>query len=180
MSPDKLAVLADRKDLEGLRSIQASDIGDFLRSMMSAVEEESTPPNADKLISLGVTLAKAGHESSDRDALEWLNGKPSSRRVGIVAAFLNGLWQIPFRSASVPPESARLFLQALRVTALDDDAMYMSVLALSVLMIPQASKEVKVEVAGALREMARHKYLSPAAARLSQSVIEKALQRAGV
>jgi hypothetical protein len=180
MNPDALAVLANRKDFEALRSIQASDIGDFLRSMMSVVEQESTPPDADKLMSLGVTLAKAGHEASDRDALEWLNAKPSARRVDIVAAFLNGLWQIPFRSASVPPESARLFLQALRVTAPDDNSMYMSVLALSELMIPEASQEVKVAVAGALREMARHKYRTPAPARLSQSVIEKALQRAGV
>jgi hypothetical protein len=180
MKPAKIAVSVDSEDFEALRQISAAEIGDFLLSRMSEMDAESAPPDADKLISLGITLDKAGHEAADRTVLECLSAKPSARRVDIVASFLSGLWQVPFRSTPVNPESIRLLLGAVGRAVLDDDPAYMTVLALSEVMLPEAPQSIKAEVAAALRELGRHKYGSQVPARMSQSIIEKSIRRAGV
>jgi|SRR5579862_6648925 len=168
-----------RNDFAALQEVPPSDIASFLASTMGQKESE-IPLNIDRLISLGVTLAKSGHETVDGPVLQWLGRQPSVRKIDIVAAFLSGLWKAPFRQRPVTGESANAFLEVIRGAKLDDDATLNCVVALTEAMIPEAPSQVRVKVGAALREMARHRFRNPSTARMSQSLIDRALQRSGV
>jgi len=162
-----------------LAALPLPQISDLLVSVMVAIESEKQPPDFDQLNGIGVALARSGHEDADRPVLRWLSEAPSARRLDIVSALLNGLWNSAFRKTPVTLETFDLFGQALQGSHLTDEAAYSAVLALSQLMTPSTSAEVKDNAASMLRAFGKHVYSDPTARRLAQEAIHRALERGG-
>src|SRR4051812_23772137 len=88
-------------DWQELFDLDEAKLDASLRSLLRACEAGPGLVDFDRLMGFGVGLARAGRERLDEVAIDWLAENPVVRRLGIVAAFLGGLWQRAARARPV-------------------------------------------------------------------------------
>jgi hypothetical protein len=95
---------------EGNRSVlDTASLEEVAAAMFSLCDWCDSPPfvDFDKLMSIGMWVAHAGHESADETVVEWFAVNPTAHRLDIVqrAAVLHG--SVRFRSARTKTLLAR-------------------------------------------------------------------------
>lgn len=169
--------LLARKDLERLRLVPGHEIGAYLVVAFEEEERADELVNFDRLMSNGILLAKTRHEEVDRRALDWLLSNPTDKRLDMIAAFLNGIWNRPYRAHPVPPENVRLLIRARdKLSAASEDAEYSYIQALCQVMRADAEPALKNELRPILRAL-QERAFTPPLDQLAKSVIEQALAK---
>src|SRR4051812_5604848 len=121
MEEIELRRLVESGSLKELRLLSDNDVTKFIIAVMEKYDRETAPVNFDRLMSMGILFANTEHENVDDAVLRWLLNKPSSKRLDIAAAFLNGLWQRVRRRAPVTENKLDMLLTARRGLKVDDD-----------------------------------------------------------
>jgi hypothetical protein len=139
-----------------------------LEQIMNAHERAGA--NYDELLSLGVRTGGSQHEDADVAVLDWLHASPGNTRVDIASALLTGMWMRRRWKNPFPAANVERLMAARRGLALDGDAEYSYVLALSeaVRHLPEPLRGRALDDMGSAQQR-----VSPEAQRL----IEQLLQR---
>ena len=141
--------------------------------LLDESEAARGPVNFDRLMSAGVSLVRSGRQDADLPVLEWLGAQPSSRRLDIAAAALNGLWHPSFRTAPVPDQNVEMLIRARDAAAPEGNADYSFVQALCQVLRSQAGPALKDRVSAQLEAVLEQRQ-EPALKRRMESVIHGA------
>ena len=165
--------LAKVKDLQNIPDAEiAGQVRDFLE------EFDSRPDDIDfdRLMSSGILLARANKEPLDETALEWFFERPTTKRLDIVSAFLNGLWKRGYRRKPVDADRITTLIQARNRVDANADAEYSFVQALSQAMQPDSIPQIKSTIEQVFHRVSARKFGSHVDS-LIQSIIDKAIRR---
>ena len=177
MSLDEFKRLFKLGKTDKIRALEHSSVGELLLLLMGEYEDSLEPVNFDRLMGIGIVLARAGTEDVDVTALHWLLQQPSSRRVDIVSALLNGFWKANLRRIPVPPERVEMLLQGGENTELSNDAEFSFIQVLCQIMQPDASLPIRARIRDKFREVLQRPIADWET--VMRSVISDALHRAG-
>jgi len=174
MNLESIESVVRARDAEQLRNIPEADLEAFLVSLFTESDDSNNPPDFDRLMSLGILTARSGHEEADRPAIRWLLIGPSDKRMDIVCAFLNGLWNRPYRKGPVSGKRLEQLVAARRGINLDASTEYSYAQALSQVMRSDVDETIK-EIARAELERIAKQTFQPPLDSLMASLIERAL-----
>ncbi len=141
--------------------------------LLERAEAAAGPPDFDRLMSAGVSLARSGRHEADQSVLAWLAAQPSARRLDIASAVLNGLWHAAFRKAPVPQKNVEALIRAQSGIEPDAAADYSFVQALCQVLRSDPAPPLKERIAGALEATMRRDY-PPAVKRRMESLAGRA------
>jgi hypothetical protein len=176
MEHEAIRQLVRMRDAPRLAGVSAADLAGFLDDFLDQ-QEARRPLDFDRLMSLGVLLARAGHEDMDTHVLQRLLAGPSAKRLDATAAFLSGLWRRAGRSRPVAEPAVDLLLRAHQGLRADDDTEYSVVQALAQVMRSDAPAALKARIAPVLQAAAQRPW--PVSLRDSaQELIRQALAAA--
>lgn len=173
-----IETLVNARDLEPLRRQPAGSIGEFVVHVLNQYSTGARAMNVDRLLSLGVLLAKAGHGVADRLAQgDAVSGDPELK-VDVLASFLTGMWNPAFRT-SPPDHTTVLALVTLRGNLrLGIDAEYSYIQALCQALQRDSPSGLKSLLVPRLTEVARRPYPEPWGEQIA-ALTGGALSRAG-
>jgi hypothetical protein len=172
-----IETLVQARDLERLRRQPADSVDEYVVNVLNQYSTAARAMNADRLLSLGVLLAKAGHAAADRRAQGGeVSGNPELK-VDVLASFLTGIWNPVFRT-SPPSHATVLALVTLRGTLnLGIDAEYSYVQALCQALQRDSPSGLKSLLVPKLTEVARKPHPKPWREQIT-TLTAKALSRA--
>lgn len=134
---------------QALQALTPGELAAYVRHELTEAIKES-PLSADRLIAVGVHLARAGRADADAPALAWLAEAPSSLRLDAAASMLCGLWRGPYRQAPVPPMGVETLLRQTEGLTLDLDAEGSLAWALCEAMNSELEPELRARLLAAL------------------------------
>jgi hypothetical protein len=174
MDPTEMEQLLRSADFKRLRALELAEVGAFLVAIMAQSESAPEPADFDRFMSMGILFTKAGHEAVDEILLRWLLAKPSAKRLDIVGAVLNGLWNRPYRSSPVAADRVDMLIRGRHGLLVDDDAEYTYLQALCNVAESDAAPPVKEKIVKVLQDASQRTY-SPALQGSVRARINRAL-----
>jgi len=164
-------------DWERLLGLEDGKLDEYLVALFEKCETSPGPFKFDRLMGIGIRLARAGRRGTDRTALKWVEKQPTARRLDIAAALLSGLWGDESHSHPVTAECVRAFIRLRGTIVLDDESAYSSLMALSKIADSAAEPDAKEEVAQVMRLAGGEHYENGVIERQAQELIKTSLRR---
>lgn len=143
-------------DHDGLAALTGSELKDFLLLELDEYDHDLTS-DTERLISVGLTLAKAGHASADEPVIQWLAENPSPRRLNIASLILLGLWKEP-SSEYIAPHRIEKFMHAREGLALQEEEEFDYVMTLCQSMEFGMPSSLKKRIEVVLRETLQRRF----------------------
>ena len=171
-----LQSLVESTNLKELRLRSLSDVSEFVKTVMDSYDRPQAPVNFDRLMSMGILLANAEHQNVDYTVLRWLLDDPSSKRLDIGAAFLNGLWRRLKNAAPITDDRLDMLLAARRGLEVDDDAEFSFIQVLSQVIESGAAASTKLKALEAVKTAARRNFaagLRPSVTALVERILRQ-------
>jgi hypothetical protein len=157
-----------------LHLLTSAEIEPLLIALLEQYDQSSYV-DFDRLMSVGLRLARSGHDAADAAAVAWLALQPSARRLDIVAALLCGLWHRGYRSRPVSGAVVDQLIAARPgVGAVGDDAEYSYIQALCQVLESAADSATKAQVRQEVQRVGQRAFV-PALRDTVQARIKQAL-----
>lgn len=158
-----------------LHLLTSAEIEQLLMALLEQYDQSSYV-DFDRLMSVGLRLARSGHDAADAAAVAWLALQPSARRLDIAAALLCGLWHRGYRSQPVSGAVVNQLIAARPgvVGAVSDDAEYSYIQALCQVLESAADSATKAQVRQEVQRLAQRAFV-PALRDTVQARIKQAL-----
>jgi hypothetical protein len=142
-----------------MSAVSAAEVETLLLAALDQADQATGPADFDRFLGIGISLAKAGREDAGPAALRWLAARVAAKRLDIVAAFLTGLWNRPYRSKPVGVAEVEALVQARRkLAAVDQDTEYSYAQALCRVLESDAPDPARAIARAALQSVSQQKF----------------------
>ena len=107
MNDRSIAVMIDENDLEAVAALDPATMAAYVVERLAKDERRYPLVDADRWVSLGVSLHLARQQRVDLAATAWLRERPTSERLDLVCLLLSGLWRSGRAAPAVHPAALR-------------------------------------------------------------------------